>query len=207
MLWVELAEEEGLTLWRGYQQEDLPPSWEWRDGSIFCNGKDNSHLVTRKQYRDFELTGEWKISKGGNSGILVRVVEATPWPASTGLEVQVIDHPDGWREVHGSGIGMDQAAGALYGIYPAKQEAIKPSGEWNSFRILMQGSSIKLWQNGVVLVDADMESEDWKERLGRSKFAKSEHFNKADRGHIALQNYRGAGVWYRNLRIRELTFP
>ena len=202
--WKPLFDGKSLAGWRGYQQEEVPPSWEVRDGSIFCNGKDSAHLITEKKYENFELTAEWKISKGGNSGILLRVKEVTPWPATSGLEVQVIDHSDGWKEVHGSGLGPGQAAGALYGIYPAKEAAIKKAGEWNSVRILIHGSKIKLWQNGVALVDADMDSDDWKARLARSKFANSEHFNQTPKGHIALQNYRGAGVWFRKLKIREL---
>ena len=71
--WTDLCDGKSLEKWRGYQQKELPPSWEVRDGSIFCNGKDAAHLITRKKYGDFELTGEWKISKGGNSGILLRV--------------------------------------------------------------------------------------------------------------------------------------
>ena len=122
----------------------VPPSWEIRDGSIFCNGKDSAHLITRKKYGDFELTGEWKISKAGNSGILLRVVEVTGYPANSGLEVQVIDHSDGWAEVHGGGLGLGQGAGALYGIYPAKEATIKRAGEWNTVRILMKGSKIQL---------------------------------------------------------------
>ena len=110
--WVSLLEGNKLSHWRGYQQKDVPASWEVRDGSIFCNGKDGAHLITRKKYGDFELTGEWKISKGGNSGILLRVVEVTAYPANSGLEIQVIDHSDGWKEVHGSGLGMGQSAGA-----------------------------------------------------------------------------------------------
>lgn len=203
--WTDLSGGgESLDLWRAYQGEGVPPSWELRDGCIYCNGKDAAHLITRKKYADFELTGEWKISKAGNSGILLRVVEVTPWPATSGLEVQVIDHSDGWEEVHGSGLGLGQGAGALYGLFPAKESAIKKAGEWNTIRIVIEGSKIAIWQNGVALVDADMASEDWKARLGRSKFAGSDHFNKAPAGHIALQNYRGAGVWFRNLRIREI---
>ena len=201
---VDLIENGTLAQWRGYQQKDVPASWEIRDDSIFCNGKDDAHLITRKKYDDFELTGEWKISKGGNSGILLRVVEVTPYPANSGLEIQVIDHSDGWKDVHGYELGMGQSAGAVYGLYPANGDAIKQAGEWNTFRVRMQGAKIGIWHNDVLIVDDDMESEDWKSRLNRSKFAKSDHFNKVQRGHIALQNYRGAGVWYRNLRIREI---
>ena len=116
----------------------------------------------------------------------------------------MIDHSDGWKEVHGSGLGLGQGAGALYGLYPAKESAIKKAGEWNTVRIVIHGSKIKLWQNGIALVDADMESKEWKARLAGSKFAKAEHFNKVPTGHIALQNYRGGEVWFRKLRIREI---
>ena len=78
------------------------------------------------------------------------------------------------------------------------------AGEWNTIHVVIREPNIALWQNGVQLVDADMESEDWKARLARWKFATSEQFNKAASGHIALQNYRGADVWFHNLRIREL---
>jgi hypothetical protein len=73
-VWKDLFDGKSSDGWRGYQQEKVPPSWEVRDGSIFCNGEDGAHLVTRKKYVDFELSGEWKISKGGNSGILLRGV-------------------------------------------------------------------------------------------------------------------------------------
>ena len=199
--WTDIS---SLKHWRGYQMDVVPPSWEIRDGSIFCTGKDSNHLITKKKYGNFEFTGEWKISKAGNSGILLRVKEVTPYPANSGLEIQVINDSDGWKSVHGSGLGLGQGAGALYGIYPAKKDTIKKAGEWNTVRVLMQGTKIKLWHNGVIIVDADMASDDWKKRLAASKFAKSEHFNKASEGYLALQNYRGAGVWFRNLKIREL---
>jgi|GEM_PF-233207 len=201
---VPLFDGKTLAGWRGYKMEGLPKSWEVRDGSIFCNGKDKTNLITEKKYTNFELTGEWKISKGGNSGILLRVAEVTPWASSSGLEIQVIDHADGWKEVNGSSIGLGQAAGALYAVYPSKNAAIKKAGEWNTVRVRIVGSKIQLHQNGVELVDADMESKDWKKRVAASKFKDSEHFNQHATGHIALQNYQGAGVWYRNLRIREI---
>jgi len=199
--WTDIS---ALNHWRGYQMDIVPPSWEIRDGSIFCTGKDSNHLITKKKYGDFEFTGEWKISKAGNSGILLRVKEVTPYPANSGLEIQVIDDSDGWKSVHGSGLGLGQGAGALYGIYPAKKGTIKKAGEWNTVRIIMQGTKIKLWHNGVQIVDADMDSDEWKKRIAKSKFANSQHFNKEATGHLALQNYRGAGVWFRNLKIREL---
>lgn len=203
--WTNLFDGVTLEGWRGYQQKEAPPSWEVRDGSIYCNGKDGTNLITAKQFTNFELTGEWKISKGGNSGILLRVVEKTPYASNSGLEIQVIDHSDGWNEVHGFALGPGNSAGALYALYPTKNEAIKKAGEWNTFRVKIDGTKISIAQNGIDLVDADMESDDWKARLAKSKFAKSDLFNKSATGHIALQNYRGAGVWYRKLKIRE--FP
>lgn len=202
--WTNLIEGGTLDAWRGYQMEEVPASWEVKEGSIFCNGKDGKHLITKKQYENFELMCEWRISKGGNSGVLLRVVEETAYPANSGIEIQVIDHTDGWKDVHGHDLGLGQAAGALYGLYPSKEKAIKKAGEWNTLRIVVHGAEISIWQNDQVIVGAHLDGDDWKTRLAASKFAESKLFNSVTKGHIALQNYRGAGVWYRKMRIREL---
>jgi len=201
--WVDLFDGTTLDGWRGFKQKEVPASWEVRDGCIYCKGKGDS-LMTSKTYGDYELTVDWKIIKGGNSGIILRSVERGGGPDSSGMEVQVIDHPEGWKEVNGYAIGPGQSAGALYAIYPAKMASVKKAGEWNTTRVLLHGTKIKLWHNGVVVTDDDMTSEEWQKRLAASKFGKSELFNKALSGHIAFQNYQGGGVWYRKVRIREI---
>jgi hypothetical protein len=200
--WELLFDGMSLDGWRGYKMQTLPDSWEVRDGAIFCNGKRGAHLLTRKVYGDFELSMEWKISSGGNSGILIRATETTPYIASNALEVQVVDSPQGWKEAHGYGIGLSQQAGALYGFYPSRPEAQRETGQWNHVIIRMVDTRIRVTQNDVIIADADMASDDWKARLARSKFGNSKVFNRASAGHIALQNYHGLGVWYRNIMVR-----
>jgi hypothetical protein len=202
--WRLLFDGKSLTGWRGYKLKDVPPSWEARDGSIFCNGKDGTDLITAETFGDFELSLEWKISAGGNSGVHIRATESTPDTASNAVEIQVIDTSDGWKKAHGYALGPGNSAGAIYGLYDAKPEAIRAAGEWNSLRVRVMGTKLRVEQNGVVIADTDMAGEDWKGRLARSKFAKLEHFNKAAEGHVALQNYRGAGVWYRDVMLRPI---
>ena len=116
----------------------------------------------------------------------------------------MIDTSDGWKKVHGYALGAGQEAGAVYDLFPAKKEAIRAAGEWNNVKVRMVGSKLRVEQNGVVICDTDMSGEDWKKRLARSKFANLKEFNKAATGHLALQNYQGGGVWYRNIMVRSV---
>jgi hypothetical protein len=188
--WKLLFDGKTLTGWRGYKMKDAPGCWEVKDAAIYCNDKKDvpaADLLTTDKYGDFELALEWKISNGGNSGVHLRATENTGDTASNSLEIQVIDTSDGWKKVHGYALGPGNEA-----------------GEWNTLKIRLVSDKIRVEQNGVLLVDADMSSDDWKTRLSKSKFAGMKEFNKAREGHIALQNYRGAGVWYRNVMLREV---
>ena len=203
--WKLLFDGKSLDGWRGYKEKKAPVSWEVRDGAIFCNDKPGPDLLTVEQFGDFELSIDWKISAGGNSGIHLRATEVTPDTASNALEIQVIDTSEGWNTVHGYALDAGQQAGAVYGIFPAKKEGIRAAGEWNNVKVRLLGSKLRVEQNGVEICATDMSGDDWKKRLARSKFATMQHFNKATEGHIALQNYRGAGVWYRNIMIRPIS--
>jgi len=204
--WKLLFDGKTLTGWRGYKMKDAPGCWEVKDGAIFCNDKKDvpaADLLTTEMFADLELSVDWKISTGGNSGVHLRATEATGDTASNSLEIQVIDTSEGWKKAHGYALGPGNEAGALYGLYPTKKEAIRESGQWNNIQVKLVGDKVTIEQNGIALVDADMSSDDWKMRLSKSKFAGMKEFNKAKVGHLALQNYRGAGVWYRNVMLRE----
>lgn len=202
--WRSLFDGKSLAGWRGYRMKEAPPSWEAKNGAIFCNGKDGTDLVTTETFGDFELALEWKISVGGNSGVHLRATETTPDTASNAIEIQVIDTSEGWKTVHGYALSPGNSAGAIYGLYDAKPEAIRAAGEWNTLRVRVAGTKLRVEQNGVVIADTDMAGEDWQARLTKGKFANFPQFNKAAEGHIALQNYRGAGVWYRNVILRPI---
>jgi hypothetical protein len=155
-------------------------------------------LITDDEFGDFELALEWKVSEGGNSGIMYRVVDAHEATYQSGPEMQVLDdarHPDGRSRL--------TAAGAAYGLYPAPAGVVKPAGEWNQVRIVVKGGHVEHWLNGRKVVEYELWSPDWKARVANSKFAQWPSYGLAKKGHIALQDH-GDRVAYRNIRVRAL---
>jgi hypothetical protein len=200
--WETLFDGTGLGQWRGYRRPDVPGSWRIEEGTLAFNpGGDRAHrgdILTREQYGDFELELEWKISEGGNSGIIYRVTEDEPDPWRTGPEMQVLDdarHPDGKIPSH--------RAGALYDLVVPPADAARAAGEWNQVRIVVRGNRIQQWLNGRQTADVEIGSEDWNRRMAQSKFREMPAFATRRAGHIALQDHDDP-VWYRNIRIRRL---
>lgn len=197
--WQPLFNGTDLEGWRGYKGAPPPTKWVVEDGAIAL-GTEGSEgdLVSTEEYGDFELELEWKVSEGGNSGIIyfVQELEAAPYTWSTGPEMQVLDdarHPDGKLESH--------RAGALYDLLAPSEAAAKPVGEWNKVRILIRDGRIEHWLNGEQVVATTYGGDDWNARVAGSKFKAMPHFAKVPRGRIALQDH-GDRVWYRNIRIR-----
>lgn len=190
-----LAEDTLQETWRGYQQKTWPAAWRVEDGVLTLDGT-GGDLVTQEEFSDFDLEFEWKISPGGNSGVLYLVSEEKEQPYETGLEYQVLDHanPD-----------ADELTGpaALYALYPAPKDASKPAGEWNTGRIVVKDGTVEHWVNGQRVVSAQIGSDDWNDRVAETKFAAWPRFGKNKSGRISLQDH-GARVWYRNLRIKRL---
>lgn len=180
--------------WRGYQKDHTPEGWTLEGGVL--NGSGGGGLVTREKFADFDLRFEWKIAPGGNSGVLYRVSEEGPHAYDSGLEYQVLDpeYPDA-TDYNGPA--------ALYALYPAPKSATKAAGEWNTGRIVFSAGTIEHWVNGQQVLSAEFGSDDWKQRVADSKFAKWPHFAKNASGYLALQDH-GASVWYRNFRVKRL---
>lgn len=198
--WQTLFDGSSLEAWRDYQrgEDATPKNWEIVDGVLSRKAGGGGDLITREQFGDFEMEFEWKISPGGNSGVIYRVTEEEPQTYMTGPEYQVLDNGDGKEAAR-----KDTAAGSLYALYSPSTDAAKPAGAWNKARIVVDGTKIEHWLNGEKIVEADMASDDWKERIAKSKFANWKRFAKNKKGHIALQEH-GHPVWYRNIRIRPL---
>src|SRR5215211_3065747 len=132
--WRSLFDGRTLAGWRGYRSQSLPGGWVAKDGMLVREGS-GGDIVTDESFGNFELTLEWKISPGGNSGIMYRVTESAEHPYESGPEMQVLDdarHRDGQSPL--------TSAGALYGLYPAPTGAVKPVGEWNAVRIVVNGN-------------------------------------------------------------------
>ena len=198
--WRFLFDGRTADQWRAYRGDEIPAGWQVVDGALTRVGQAGD-IVTREEFQDFELALEWKVEAGGNSGIMYRVAEApeleTVW--QSGPEFQILDdarHPDGRRP--------ETSAGSCYGLYPAPRGIVRPAGEWNEARIVVQGTHVEHWLNGTRVVGYELGSPDWEERVRRSKFASMPRYGRESRGHIALQDH-GDWVAYRNIRIRPIS--
>ena len=151
-----------------------------------------------KGFDDFELRLEWSVEPGGNSGIMFRVTEDQPACWMTGPEMQVLDdrlHPDGASAL--------TSAGALYALLPAPPRAVLPAERWNRARIVMRGSRLEQWLNGIRVVECDLDSERMRELIAASKFRSYPRFARNRAGHIVLQDHSDE-VRYRKIRVRSL---
>jgi hypothetical protein len=183
--------------WRGYRGQDAPAGWQVVDGALTRVGS-GGDIVTADQFGDFELELDWMVAPGGNSGILYRVTEEGENTYNTGPEMQVLDDAR-----HADGRSRLTAAGAAYGLYPSPAGVVKPAGEWNHARLVVDGNRVEHWLNGQKVVEYELGSTDWRQRVANSKFAEWPGYGRAARGHIALQDH-GDRVAYRDIRVREL---
>jgi cytochrome c551/c552 len=155
-------------------------------------------LMTKERFENFELSIDWKLSEGGNSGIFYAVPDeeaSLPW--TYGMEMQVLDdarHPDGQLE--------KRRAGDLYDLVASAVRAARPIGEWNTARIRVDGDRIEHWLNDQKLLEIVRGSEAWNRAVAESKFDGTPGMGLARRGHITLQDH-GDVAWYRNIKIRE----
>lgn len=197
---VKLFDGKTTDGWHAYLQKG-PGAWSVVDGALQLNPKapDQGDLITDKEYENFELSLEWKISKGGNSGIIFGVHESPAYGATylTGMEMQVLDDKNAEDNKQ-----ANHLAGSLYDMkapaYPAK-----PYGEWNKVIIKKLNGHLTFWLNGKKVIDTQIGSPEWKEMIDKSKFKTWKGFAAYPKGHIALQDH-GYVVDYRDITIKQL---
>ena len=198
--WVSLFDGEDIGAWRGFRKDGFPAvGWVVADGTLQrAKGAGGGDLITRRQFGDFELELQFRTTNKANSGILYLVTEQEDQSYWTGAEFQVLDD-------EGAGVTADAAtsAGALYGLVSPKDKTLRPAGQWNDARVVVRAGNVEHWLNGTRIVTANLNSQEWRDKVNSSKFAKWRHFAKATRGHICLQDH-GDPVAYRDIRIREL---
>ncbi|MEK6782888.1 MAG: DUF1080 domain-containing protein [Bacteroidota bacterium] len=204
--WELLFDGSTFNGWKQYNQDTIGPLWSVKEGVIICDGtglgEQTGSLTTIRQFGNFELTAEWKITPGGNSGILYHVVEQPEYKHDyeTGPEYQVMDD-GGWK---GDKLTEAQKAGSNYDMFAAPAtKKLMPVGEWNTARIIYNNGHVEHWLNGEKTVEFEEGSADYTERYKKSKWVDYPGWNTFKSGAISLQDH-GAPVYYRNIKIRAL---
>ena len=183
--------------WRGYMQDSMPAGWQAVDG-VLARVAPAHDIIYKEKFKNFELLVDWKIAPKGNSGIFYRGIEGPDAIYYSAPEMQVLDdsgHVDGRTEL--------TSAGAVYGLYPVARGIVKPVGEWNTARILVNGNHVEHWLNGQRIAAYELGSADWSERVAKSKFKQWPEYGKATEGYIGLQEH-GNWIGFRNIKIRVL---
>ena len=194
--WRLLFDGRTTTVWRGFRKQTMPKGWQVVNGALTRVGG-GGDIITKQKYKNFELAIEWNVDPGGNSGIFYRASEDDdlPWTAP---EMQVVDDAR-----HSDGKSRLTAAGSDFGLYPAPAGIVKPAGQWNQARILVNGRHVEHWLNGVRLLQYELNSPDWEVRVMGSKFAGHPQYGRNAEGYIGLQDH-GDRVAYRSIKIRVL---
>jgi len=193
--WKLLFDGESTNGWRGFRKEGFPEGWEVANGTIH-HVKGGGDLITTGQYANFELQLDWMVTPGTNSGLMYRVSEEAAPAWHSGPEIQIHDEPEPKFDKN--------SCGSLYDLYPpGENKQVKPAGEWNHFRLLLDGNHAEHWLNGQWILTYTIGSADWQQRVKASKFAPLPLFGNQPSGYLCLQDH-GHELWFRNLKIREL---
>lgn len=224
-----LFDGETLNGWRGYGKDNVPSRWTVEDGCIKFTGTgtgegqtlEGGDLIFAHKFKNFQLELEWKVSKGGNSGIFYLAQEIKEYNADSTTkwapiyisapEYQVLDnanHPDALLGVDGN-----RQSASLYDMIPAKPQNQNPYGEWNTAKIMVYKGTVVHGQNGTNVVEYHLWTPQWTDMLQASKFSQEkwplafELLNNCGgenhEGYFGLQDH-GDDVWYRNIRIKVL---
>ena len=182
--------------------------WEIKDGMLSVNPatkgtSGGGDIVTEGKYRSFELSADFRYTKGANSGIkyFIDTEKENGAQASIGCEYQVLDdvnHPDAKAGFEGN-----RKLAGLYDLIAPVNVSDNGFDQWNTAKIIVRGNKVQHWLNGRMSVEYVRGSDKWKELVAKSKFKDIKGFAEATEGRILLQDH-GNIVSYRNIRIREI---
>lgn len=205
--WMLMFDGKTKNGWHVYNNSTDGSAWKVVDGTLMLdpkakgpNNAGGGDLIFEDDFENFHLKLEWKLEKGGNSGIIFQALEDKRfrWPWQTGPEMQILDddnHPDGQIKTHRSG--------DLYDMISANSSKLNPIGEWNLFEIKAYNGRLEFYMNGTRVVQVNQWDDGWYELIEKSKFKSLPDFGRHKKGKIALQDH-GDPVWFRNIKIRRL---
>lgn len=207
--WQLLFDGKTTRGWHSYGGATAGAAWRAVEGTLLLdtsnkkNGKivGGGDLVTDEEFENFDLLFEWKISPGGNSGVMIYVHEdPEKYKESyfTGPEMQVLDN-----ERHSDANYPKHRAGDLYDLVACSKETVKSAGEWNQARIRSENGKLDFYLNGENVVSLHLWDDAWRRLIAGSKFKQWPGFGSYKKGRICLQDHDNQ-VQYRNIKIRRL---
>jgi hypothetical protein len=187
--------------WRHYKNQEAD-NWSIANGELFCKvggvTKKRADLITIDQYENYELEIDWKIAPKENSGIIYMVTEENEHSFESGPEYQLIDDKGYPAELTDK-----QLSGANYDMHPPSAKLVKPAGEYNHTRIVINKGHVEHWLNGTKVVDYQLWTPEWEQLKAISKWKDVKAYGMSKKGHIALQDH-GGGVYFKNIKLRRL---
>ena len=211
--WVELFDGKSTDGWRAYNGEEIPKKWAAVDGELtfdtdlkleeeWIGGGDI--IYYKEEFEYFELYLEWKLPKGGNSGVFYNVQEGFQAPYAISPEYQLIDDI-GWEEINNAKLEEWQKSGANYAMHEAdlSKKQLNPAGQWNSSKILYTEKKVQHWLNGELLLEFEPYSKEWYLKRDSGKWDDFPEYGKFKKGYIALQDH-DSPIWFRSIKIKKL---
>ena len=211
--WIYLFDGKSTDGWRAYNGETIPEKWAVIDGNLTFNTElkleedwkgGGDIIYYKEQFESFELYLEWKLPKGGNSGVFYNVQEGYEVPYAVSPEYQILDD-NGWEELNNATLESWQKAGADYAMYEPdlSKKKLNPAGQWNNSRIIYTPEKAQYFLNGELLLEFVPFSEDWYERRNSGRWDEFPDYGKYKKGYIALQDH-DTPIWFKNIKIKKL---
>ena len=196
--WKLLFDGKTTAGWVGIGKAAFPAiGWTVEDGTL-KHTKGGGDIVTSEQFENFELSWEWKIASGGNSGLKYNLVDPKK---AVGFEYQLMDdanHPDGKQG------GGTRVTASLYDLLkPAADKKLNATDDWNTSRILVNGNHVEHWLNGAKTVEFEFGGETLKAAIAKSKYKSIAKFGDKTKSPILLQDH-GDEIAFRSMKVRIL---
>jgi len=201
--WIWLFDGTNTDQWVSAKSDQFPEEgWSIKNKVLVTNqgGKRGGDLISRRKFSNFDLRFEFKLTPGANTG-LKYFVKRYPDGALLGCEYQLIDDT-GNKDIAADKDDKRRTAG-LYELFPPSERKLRPIGQWNEGRIVVNGTHVEHWLNGTKVVDYERGDARFRAAKAQSKFKAVEDFGVMKEGYLLLQDH-GDEAAFRNIRIREL---